>query len=63
MAESYGLVGNIYLQRNDTRLARENYERAQSIFTELKTAGKLIADYLNEPDRLAAILNKLKGVS
>lgn len=63
VAESYGLVGNIYLQRKDTRLARENYERAQTIFTELKTQGKLIADYMNEPERLAAILDKLKGVS
>lgn len=62
VAESHGLIGDAYLQRKDTRQAREHFARAHRLFTELKEAGKLTADYVNEPERLAAMLEKLKAV-
>ena len=59
VAESYQAIADIYLQQKDSRQARDNYDRARRIFSELKSAGKLTADYINEPERLAGILQKL----
>jgi non-specific serine/threonine protein kinase/serine/threonine-protein kinase len=63
VAESYGLIGDLYLQRKQAARARESYSRAQQIFSELRAAGRLTADYIVESARLATLLEKLKTVS
>jgi hypothetical protein len=63
VAESYGLIGDIYMQRRQAARARESYTHAHEIFSELRAAGRLTADYIGESARLATLLQKLKTVS
>ncbi|HYP09769.1 MAG TPA: serine/threonine-protein kinase [Bryobacteraceae bacterium] len=65
VAEASAALADVYLQTRRAPLARDLYERAHGIFAELRGLGKLSADFVGEPDRLAAALAKLsaKGVS
>jgi eukaryotic-like serine/threonine-protein kinase len=63
VAESYGLVGDLYMQRKLVARARDSYGRAHEIFSGLRAAGRLTADYMRESARLATLLEKLKPVS
>jgi hypothetical protein len=63
VAESYGLIGDLCMQRKQVARARDSYDRAQEIFSELRAAGRLTADYIRESARLATLLEKLKAVS
>ena len=61
VAEVCAALGDTHLQARKPRQAREYYERAQSIFADLRRQGKLAADFRNEPDRLSAALAKLRN--
>jgi hypothetical protein len=53
-------MGDTLLQRRNVRQAREYYQRAQGIFSDLRSQGKLAADFRNEPERLSSALEKLR---
>jgi hypothetical protein len=51
------------VQARNVRQAREYYQRARTIFTELRDQGKLAADFRAEPDRLSAAIAKIGAIS
>jgi hypothetical protein len=65
VAEACATLGDAYLLLHQPQRARDYYERAQAMYSELRSQGKLSADFRDEPDRLAAALAKIgsKGVS
>ena len=60
VAEACAALGDTLLQMRNVRQARGYYERAQGIFADLRSQGKLAADFRNEPDRLTSALEKLR---
>jgi tetratricopeptide (TPR) repeat protein len=58
VAEANAVIGDTLVQLRRDVAARDYYERARAIYTDLDAAGKLSADYKGEPDRLAAVLGR-----
>jgi tetratricopeptide (TPR) repeat protein len=56
VAEANAVIGDTLVQLRRDVAARDYYERARAIYTDLDAAGKLSADFKGEPDRLAAVL-------
>jgi tetratricopeptide (TPR) repeat protein len=56
VAEANAVIGDTLIQLRRDAPARDYYQRAQVIYTDLDAQGKLSADFKGEPDRLAAVL-------
>lgn len=63
VAEACAAIGDALVQARNARQAREYYQRARAIFTELRDQGKLAADFRAEPDRLSAAIAKIGAIS
>jgi tetratricopeptide (TPR) repeat protein len=59
VAEACATLGDAYMQLRRSQQARDYYVRARSMYSELRSQGKLAADFLGEPERLAAALERL----
>ena len=56
VAEANAVIGDTLIHLRRDHQARDYYQRARAIYTDLKAQGKLSADFQGEPDRLAAVL-------
>jgi tetratricopeptide (TPR) repeat protein len=63
IAEACAALGDAYLKDGKRRLAREHYKRAHAIFGELRSQSTLSADFLSEPDRISAAMEKIGAIS